>query len=48
MTWIFVESAFRDTVICRFAGPYMRMDRSVNVNSGATELPTLTGTCAKS
>ena len=44
MSWTFVESAFRDTVVCRFAGPYMRFDRSVNVNSSATELPTLTGT----
>ena len=46
MTWTFVESAFRDMVVCRFAGPYMRFDRSVNVNSSATELPTLTGTRA--
>jgi hypothetical protein len=46
MTWTFVESAFRDTVVCRLAGPYMRVDRSVNVNSGATELPTLTATRA--
>ena len=44
MSWTFVESAFRDTVVCRFAGPYMRFDRSVNVNSSATELPTLTRT----
>ncbi|MGJ7534147.1 MULTISPECIES: serine hydrolase domain-containing protein [unclassified Variovorax] len=47
MTWTFVESAFRDTVECRFSGPYMRFDRSVNVNSSATEMPTLTGTRAK-
>jgi hypothetical protein len=47
MTWTFVESAFRDTVECRFSGPYMRFDRSVNVNSSATELPTLTGIRAK-
>ena len=47
MTWVFVESAFRDTVVCRFAAPYMRFDRSVNVNSSATELPTLTGVRAK-
>ena len=33
MSWTFVES-----------GPYLRFDRSVNVNSSATELPTLTGT----
>ena len=44
MTWTFVESAFRDTVVCRFSGPNMRFDRSVNVNSSATELPTLIGT----
>ena len=43
MTWTFVESAFRDTVVCRFSGPYLRFDRSVNVNSSATEMPTLTG-----
>jgi CubicO group peptidase (beta-lactamase class C family) len=42
MTWIFVESAFRDTVVCRFAGPYLRLSRSVNINSSATELPALT------
>jgi len=42
MTWVFVESAFRDTVVCRFAGPYLRLSRSVNVNSGAVELPALT------
>jgi len=46
MTWIFVESAFRDTVICRFEGPSLRFDRSVNVNSAATELPTLNGRMA--
>lgn len=44
MSWTFVESVFRDAVVCRFAGPYLRFDRSVNVNSSATELPTLTGT----
>ncbi|OUM02236.1 hypothetical protein A8M77_12050 [Variovorax sp. JS1663] len=47
MTWVFVESAFRDTVVCRFSGPYLRFERSVNVNSAATELPTITGTRAK-
>lgn len=43
MTWQFAESAFRDTVICRFAGDSVRIDRSVNLNSAETKLPTLTG-----
>jgi CubicO group peptidase (beta-lactamase class C family) len=43
MTWIFVESAFRDTVICRFAGDRVRYSRHVNVNSAATAQPELTG-----
>lgn len=41
MTWTFVESAFRDTVVCRFDGDAVTLDRSVNVNSGATALATL-------
>ncbi|KVR22246.1 hypothetical protein WK13_33455 [Burkholderia ubonensis] len=44
MTWSFVETAFRDTVVCRFNGPYLRFDRSVNVNYASTERPTITGT----
>lgn len=43
MTWQFAESAFRDTVVCRFAGDDVRIDRSVNLNSAETRLPTLTG-----
>ncbi|MFM0742195.1 serine hydrolase [Paraburkholderia xenovorans] len=43
MTWTFVESAFRDTVVCQFAGPHLRIDRGVNVNSAATQMPTLNG-----
>jgi hypothetical protein len=43
MTWIFVESAFRDTVTCRFEGDRVRYSRHVNVNSGATSQPELTG-----
>ncbi|HEY3795159.1 MAG TPA: serine hydrolase [Bradyrhizobium sp.] len=43
MTWTFVESAFRDTVTCVFTGPKLRFNRSVNVNSAETEMPTLTG-----
>lgn len=43
MTWTFVECAFRDTVVCVFEGPYMRFSRSVNVNAGPIEMPTLVG-----
>ena len=46
MTWQFVESAFRDTVICRFAGDQVTIDRSVNLNSAETRLPTLSGRMA--
>ncbi|BAT57888.1 esterase EstB [Variibacter gotjawalensis] len=41
MSWAFVESAFRDTVVCQFNGANVRIDRSVNVNSAATSLPAL-------
>lgn len=43
MTWQFVETAFRDTVLCRFDGDTVTLDRSVNLNSRETKLPTLTG-----
>jgi CubicO group peptidase (beta-lactamase class C family) len=43
MTWSFVETAFRDTVVCVFEGPGLRLDRSVNVNSAQMAWPTLTG-----
>lgn len=46
MTWSFVETAFRDTVVCVFEGPWVRFDRSVNVNSAETALPTLNGRTA--
>lgn len=46
MTWQFVESAFRDTVICRFAGDQVTIDRSVNLNSAETRLPRLSGRMA--
>lgn len=46
MTWQFVESAFRDTVLCRFAGDTVTIDRRVNLNSAETHLPTLTGRLA--
>jgi hypothetical protein len=43
MTWIYAETAFRDTVVCRFGGGRINVSRSVNVNSGATSLPELAG-----
>ena len=43
MTWQFIETAFRDTVICRFEGDSVMIDRSVNLNTGEMNLPTLTG-----
>jgi hypothetical protein len=46
MTWQFVETAFRDTVLCRFTGNKVAIDRSVNLNSAETRLPTLTGAWA--
>ena len=46
MIWSFVETAFRDTVVCSFEGPSLRFDRSVNVNSAETSLPTLVGRMA--
>jgi hypothetical protein len=46
MTWIFAQSAFRDTVICRFEGHDVTLDRSVNVNSKALSHPTLKGSAA--
>ena len=43
MTWVFVESAFRDTVECVFEGPLLRLSRSVNINSAALDMPVLVG-----
>ena len=47
MTWQYVESAFRDTVLVRFAGDTVTLDRRVNLNSAETSLPTLTGRLAR-
>ncbi|WBX85115.1 serine hydrolase domain-containing protein [Sphingosinicella microcystinivorans] len=44
MIWQFAETAFRDTVVCRFEGDAMTFDRSVNVNSAALSLPTVHST----
>jgi CubicO group peptidase (beta-lactamase class C family) len=41
MTWQFVETAFRDTLVCNFAADGITVDRSVNVNSAEMHLPTL-------
>jgi hypothetical protein len=43
MTWIFAETAFRDTVVCHFDSGRVTLDRSVNVNSSAMSWPRLTG-----
>ncbi|HEX8300829.1 serine hydrolase [Sphingomonas sp.] len=43
MTWQFVETAFRDTLVCRFRDGGVEIDRSVNLNSAETKLPTLSG-----
>ncbi|MBL8642355.1 MAG: serine hydrolase [Rhodospirillaceae bacterium] len=46
MTWIFAETAFRDTVLCRFNGSQVTLERRVNVNSAARAHPPLLGTLA--
>jgi CubicO group peptidase (beta-lactamase class C family) len=43
MTWIFAQTAFRDTVVCRFDRDRVTIERSVNVNSSALAWPTLSG-----
>jgi hypothetical protein len=47
MTWLFTETAFRDTVTVKFDGKKMALDRSVNVNwKDHTKRPTIGGTSA--
>lgn len=41
MTWVFVETAFRDTVVCRFDEGRLRLDHSVNANAEDTQRPTV-------
>jgi CubicO group peptidase (beta-lactamase class C family) len=41
MTWQFVETAFRDTLVCTFTETGVAVDRSVNINSAETRLPLL-------
>jgi CubicO group peptidase (beta-lactamase class C family) len=43
LTWIFAETAFRDTLLCHFDGDTLRLARSVNINSGLRRLPDLLG-----
>ena len=43
MVWIFAESSFRDTVVCRFEKERVRVERKVNVNSGGRESPQIIG-----
>ncbi len=43
MTWIFAETAFRDTVVCRFEQDRVTVERSVNVNSSTLTWPALIG-----
>jgi hypothetical protein len=42
MIWIFVETTFRDTIVCHFSGDQLTFCRSVNVNSGGLKQPDLT------
>ncbi|WP_454762284.1 serine hydrolase domain-containing protein [Caulobacter segnis] len=48
LTWIFPDTAFRDTVWCRFEGERLTLTRTVNVNSSALAWPELTGTAERS
>ena len=43
MTWQFVETAWMDTVVCRFPGDRISIDRRVNANYGPLFRPTLRG-----
>jgi CubicO group peptidase (beta-lactamase class C family) len=46
MTWQFVETAWVDTVVCRFLGDRVSIDRRVNANYAPRFRPTLRGTLA--
>ena len=43
MSWLFIETAFRDTVVCHFNGDSISVSRRVNVNSGRLSHPELIG-----
>ncbi|MFM0739404.1 serine hydrolase [Paraburkholderia xenovorans] len=44
MTWIFAETAFRDTIVCEFSENKLVFKREVNINSGALQHDDVTGT----
>jgi CubicO group peptidase (beta-lactamase class C family) len=46
MTWIFPETAFRDTVTCEFSERRITLKREVNINGGALRHADLVGTLA--
>lgn len=46
MVWHFIETPFRDTIVCTFEGEKLTLHRSVNVNNGPLELPALQGELA--
>ncbi len=46
MTWIFPETAFRDTVTCEFSERRLTLKREVNINGGALRHADLVGTLA--
>jgi CubicO group peptidase (beta-lactamase class C family) len=43
MIWVFAETAFQDTVVCRFDNDKITVERGVNVNSSARAWPQLSG-----
>ena len=43
MDWLFIETAFRDTVRCWLKAGVLRVEREVNVNSAERALPPLEG-----
>ncbi len=43
MTWVFNETAFRDTVVLVFSDAGLTMDRRTNVNAGPFERPRMLG-----
>lgn len=47
MTWQFVETAWVDHVVCRFAGGRISIDRRTNANYAPRVAPTLRGTARK-
>jgi CubicO group peptidase (beta-lactamase class C family) len=46
MEWRFIETAFCDTVVCRFAENTLTLDRHVNTNAGPLSRPIISGRMA--